>query len=161
MDRLQETPSHQEYGFPTVIEQYTRNTRFCLICNYVSKILPALQSRCTRFRFAPLNEEQLQSQIRRVVASEKWAASSAETLSVSVFRLPPSPRLPPYCLHGVVRPSCHFCQLLQAHDDRGRDAGPESAGARRHAKSVEHSSGEEWFRTRDLTGILNSCCKHM
>ena len=32
----------------TVIEKYTSNTRFCMICNYVNKITPALQSRCTR-----------------------------------------------------------------------------------------------------------------
>jgi hypothetical protein len=32
-----------------VIEKYTANTRFCMICNYVNKITPALQSRCTRY----------------------------------------------------------------------------------------------------------------
>lgn len=53
-----------------VIEKYARNTRFCLICNYVSKIIPAVQSRCTRFRFAPLSEEQMATQIDRVVAAE-------------------------------------------------------------------------------------------
>lgn len=37
-----------------VIEQYTKNVRFCIICNYVNKIIPAVQSRCTRFRCAPL-----------------------------------------------------------------------------------------------------------
>ncbi|KAI9440572.1 P-loop containing nucleoside triphosphate hydrolase protein [Lactarius indigo] len=37
-----------------VIEQYTKNVRFCIICNYVNKITPAIQSRCTRFRFSPL-----------------------------------------------------------------------------------------------------------
>jgi replication factor C subunit 3/5 len=31
-----------------VVEKYTSNTRFCMICNYVNKIIPALQSRCTR-----------------------------------------------------------------------------------------------------------------
>jgi hypothetical protein len=31
-----------------VIEKYTSNTRFCMICNYVNKIIPALQSRCTK-----------------------------------------------------------------------------------------------------------------
>ena len=36
-----------------------RARSFCLICNYVSKIIPALQSRCTRFRFAPLQAEQV------------------------------------------------------------------------------------------------------
>ncbi len=38
-----------------VIEQYTKNVRFCIICNYVNKIIPAIQSRCTRFRFNPLD----------------------------------------------------------------------------------------------------------
>ena len=54
-----------------VIERYTRNTRFCLICNYVSKIIPALQSRCTRFRFAPLSEPQVLKQIERVITAEQ------------------------------------------------------------------------------------------
>jgi replication factor C subunit 3/5 len=40
-----------------VIEKYTRNVRFCLICNYIEKINIALQSRCVRFRFAPLKRE--------------------------------------------------------------------------------------------------------
>jgi replication factor C subunit 3/5 len=53
-----------------VIEKYTRNTRFCLICNYVSKIIPALQSRCTRFRFAPLPREVALSRLRHVAAAE-------------------------------------------------------------------------------------------
>lgn len=56
---------------PTVIEKYTKHTRFCLICNYVSKIIPALQSRCTRFRFAPLSADQMKVQIMRVVQAEK------------------------------------------------------------------------------------------
>ena len=37
-----------------IIEKFTDNVRFCMICNYLSKIIPALQSRCTRFRFGPL-----------------------------------------------------------------------------------------------------------
>lgn len=53
-----------------VIEKYTRNARFCLICNYVSKIIPALQSRCTRFRFAPLGAEFVRQRLQHVVSSE-------------------------------------------------------------------------------------------
>lgn len=53
-----------------VIEKYTRNTRFCLICNYVSKIIPALQSRCTRFRFAPLGGEAVAERVKIVVDAE-------------------------------------------------------------------------------------------
>lgn len=36
-----------------LIEKYSCNVRFCLICNYINKIDPALQSRCTKFRFNP------------------------------------------------------------------------------------------------------------
>jgi replication factor C subunit 3/5 len=46
-----------------------------MICNYVSKIIPALQSRCTRFRFAPLSEEQMLIQIERVAKSEELVLS--------------------------------------------------------------------------------------
>ncbi|XP_077995225.1 replication factor C subunit 5-like [Glandiceps talaboti] len=54
-----------------VIEKFTENTRFCLICNYLSKIIPALQSRCTRFRFGPLDLEQMIPRIEYVIEQEK------------------------------------------------------------------------------------------
>lgn len=55
----------------TVIEKYTENVRFCIICNYLSKIIPALQSRCTRFRFAPLMEAQILPRLDYVIDQEK------------------------------------------------------------------------------------------
>uniref|UniRef100_A0A914V2L8 Activator 1 subunit 5 n=1 Tax=Plectus sambesii TaxID=2011161 RepID=A0A914V2L8_9BILA len=54
-----------------VIEKFTENVRFCLIGNYLSKIIPAIQSRCTRFRFAPLIREQMLPRLRYVVEQEK------------------------------------------------------------------------------------------
>lgn len=53
-----------------VIEKYTRNTRFCLICNYASKIIPALQSRCTKFRFPPLQGSFVEARLQQVIESE-------------------------------------------------------------------------------------------
>jgi len=54
-----------------VVEKYTTNTRFCMICNYVNKIIPALQSRCTRFRFAPLRADQITGRLQDVVDAER------------------------------------------------------------------------------------------
>ena len=53
-----------------VIEKYSKTTRFCLICNYVAKIIPAIQSRCTRFRFGPLNDQSVSLKLSDVCKSE-------------------------------------------------------------------------------------------
>ncbi|XP_063904709.1 replication factor C subunit 5 [Zophobas morio] len=53
-----------------IIEKYTENVRFCIICNYLSKIIPALQSRCTRFRFGPLTPEQILPRLNYVIDEE-------------------------------------------------------------------------------------------
>ncbi|KAL0065843.1 Subunit of heteropentameric Replication factor C (RF-C) [Marasmius tenuissimus] len=54
-----------------VIEQYTKNVRFCIICNYVNKITPAIQSRCTRFRFSPLPIAEVERRVDTVIEAEK------------------------------------------------------------------------------------------
>ncbi|TDL23643.1 P-loop containing nucleoside triphosphate hydrolase protein [Rickenella mellea] len=53
-----------------VIEQYTKNVRFCIICNYVNKITPAIQSRCTRFRFSPLPIAEVDRRLQGVIEAE-------------------------------------------------------------------------------------------
>lgn len=58
-----------------IIEKYTDNVRFCIICNYLSKIIPALQSRCTRFRFAPLLSDQILPRLDYVVEKENLTVS--------------------------------------------------------------------------------------
>jgi hypothetical protein len=65
-----------------VIEQYTRNVRFCIICNYVNKIAPAIQSRCTRFRFSPLPIEQVEMRLEHVIDAERWVVSRIYGVSV-------------------------------------------------------------------------------
>ncbi|XP_077510513.1 replication factor C subunit RfC3 [Amblyomma americanum] len=59
-----------------VIEKFTENARFCLICNYLSKIIPALQSRCTRFRFGPLSAAQMSPRIDHVITQERLTVTA-------------------------------------------------------------------------------------
>ncbi|MCQ2818163.1 MAG: AAA family ATPase [archaeon] len=46
-----------------IIEDHTQTTRFCIICNYVSRIIDPIASRLAKFKFAPLSKE---SQIERL-----------------------------------------------------------------------------------------------
>nr|CDS34389.1 replication factor C subunit 5 [Hymenolepis microstoma] len=54
-----------------VIEKFSENTRFCLICNYLSKITPAIQSRCTRFRFPPVPKLHMFKRLGEIAENEK------------------------------------------------------------------------------------------
>lgn len=54
-----------------IMEKYTPNTRFCIIANYTHKLSPALLSRCTRFRFSPLQPQAIRNLVERVIENEK------------------------------------------------------------------------------------------
>lgn len=54
-----------------VIEKYHSNARFCLVSNYVSKIIPALQSRCTRFKFKQISFEEAKNRIIEICRNER------------------------------------------------------------------------------------------
>lgn len=60
-----------------VMEKYTKNVRFCLVCNYVNNIIPALQSRCMRFRFAPLKKPQIAARINEIAKKENVTIDSS------------------------------------------------------------------------------------
>ncbi|MCJ1353858.1 MAG: hypothetical protein MMC33_003845 [Icmadophila ericetorum] len=53
-----------------IMEKYTANTRFCIIANYTHKLSPALLSRCTRFRFSPLKEQDIRVLVDIVIEKE-------------------------------------------------------------------------------------------
>ena len=68
-----------------VIEKYTSNTRFCIICNYVGKIIPALQVR----RCPPLSNAECVCCLD--IARTLWSSMPqlhAPLCAVSVHALP-------------------------------------------------------------------------
>ncbi|HRR88579.1 MAG TPA: replication factor C small subunit, partial [Methanoculleus sp.] len=52
------------------METYARTCRFILSCNYSSKIIDPIQSRCAIYRFRPLDREAVIEEIRRIAAAE-------------------------------------------------------------------------------------------
>ncbi len=59
------------------MENYTKTCRFILSCNYSSKILDPIQSRCAVFRFKPLSKEEIIAVVDKI-AKEEGLVISAE-----------------------------------------------------------------------------------
>jgi replication factor C small subunit len=52
------------------MERYTQTCRFILSCNYSSKIIEPIQSRCAVFRFRPLSGDEIKEYVRRLAKTE-------------------------------------------------------------------------------------------
>ncbi|PYH35758.1 putative protein transport membrane glycoprotein Sec20 [Aspergillus neoniger CBS 115656] len=52
------------------MEQYSRITRFCLVCNYVTRIIEPLASRCSKFRFKALDNSAAGERLEHIAKVE-------------------------------------------------------------------------------------------
>ncbi|PSG98886.1 MAG: replication factor C small subunit [Nanohaloarchaea archaeon SW_7_43_1] len=57
------------------MEQFSDNCRFILSCNYSSKIIDPIQSRCAVFRFNRLDDEDVEKYIMRIAENEGFKIS--------------------------------------------------------------------------------------
>ena len=59
LDEADSMTEDAQMALREIVVKNTKKVRFCLICNYVSKIIPQLKSRFSSFRFNPLKEEDI------------------------------------------------------------------------------------------------------
>ncbi|XP_074603598.1 replication factor C subunit 4 [Brevipalpus obovatus] len=54
-----------------VMEKECKSTRFCIICNYISRIIDPIVSRCSKFRFKPLHPDLVLGKLQEICEKEQ------------------------------------------------------------------------------------------
>jgi replication factor C subunit 3/5 len=70
LDEADALTTEAQGALKSIMEKYSNYCRFCLICNDVNKISPALQSRCVKMVFSHLNAELTKIRLKDIIEKE-------------------------------------------------------------------------------------------
>jgi replication factor C subunit 2/4 len=70
LDEADTMTSDSQFALRRIIEQYSKITRFCIICNYHTKIIEPIISRCSLLRFKPIEEKFILERLKYICEKE-------------------------------------------------------------------------------------------
>ncbi len=71
LDEADHLTADAQHALRRTMESYASSCRMILICNYSSRIIPPIQSRCAIFKFNRLDDESISDRLRYIADSEK------------------------------------------------------------------------------------------
>ena len=70
LDEVDNMTKDAQHALRREMEMYTKTASFILSCNYSSKIIDPIQSRCAIFRFAPIKGEDIKDRLKFICNNE-------------------------------------------------------------------------------------------
>ena len=112
------------------METYSKITRFCLICNYVTRIIDPLASRCSKFRFKPLDQGNAKKRLQDIAENEhvKLEPGAVDTLIK--------------CSEGDLRKAITFLQSAARLVGAVKSSHSKANGLSKKRKVVEYDEDE-------------------
>ena len=94
-----------QFALRRIIEKYSATIRFCLICNYENKIIPAIRSRCANFRFSNIDIKHINFKLNQIAVSEKLKFEPDVINTISILA------------KGDLRKAINLLQSISMHSD--------------------------------------------
>lgn len=78
LDEVDYMTKNAQQALKYLIQQYNKNIRFCLICNYISRLDYSLQNEFIRLRFSQLPKREINHFLKNIVKNEKLNISQRQ-----------------------------------------------------------------------------------
>lgn len=85
LDEVDNMTKDAQHALRREMEMYTKTSSFILSCNYSSKIIDPIQSRCAIFRFAPVKGHQIIKRLEMIAKVENIKTTPSALESVVYF----------------------------------------------------------------------------
>lgn len=85
LDEVDNMTKDAQHALRREMEMYTKTSSFILSCNYSSKIIDPIQSRCAIFRFAPVKGHQIIKRLEMIAKAENIKTTPSALESVVYF----------------------------------------------------------------------------
>ena len=72
LDEADTMTSDSQFALRRIMEQYSKITRFCIICNYHNKIIDPIISRCALFKFKPIEVNNIIEKLKDICNKENF-----------------------------------------------------------------------------------------
>ncbi len=85
LDEVDNMTKDAQHALRREMEMYTKTSSFILSCNYSSKIIDPIQSRCAIFRFTPVKGHQIIKRLEKIAESENIKTNPGALESIVYF----------------------------------------------------------------------------